>query len=176
MKVLGLGQDRLRTGTSALKVRILIKDVCALQSLRDRVLSGAIQDDINKALSDPEWDVPVQVDKSRFFELYEENMLALNKLTPHQQEKLAAIGGHVDVHLSAPAGAGKTFVSVQHVLNILQSDPPGYVLYVAPRRELIYHFQHWILVRLATQASPEDLTSSSIQDLLSRMLVLHEPK
>ena len=139
------------------------------------MLSGTLQDDINEALSESDWHVPVQLDRSRFFELYDYNLLSLAELTPHQKEKLQNISRFADVHLSAPAGAGKTFVAVQRVLDVLDSAPAARVLYVAPTVELTYHFLQWILVRHSFQAEDGVLSLSSMQELLSRVVVLHKP-
>ena len=173
--VLGLAASRLRTGTSALSVSVQIQGIRALHRLRDQVLSGTLQDTINKALQagKEDWKVPVQVDASRFFELYEENLLTLQELTHHQKEKLRDISRLANVHLSAPAGAGKTFVAVRRVLDVLDSG--ARVLYVAPTRELAHHFVYWIITRLASRSVPEALSTSSIQGVLARMLVLHKP-
>ena len=152
----------------------------SLHVLRDRVLSGELQGQINTALSknrplsnesDELWQV--QVDKTRFFELYEDNLLALEEMTPHQREKLRDIRGMSSVHLSAPAGAGKTFVAVQRVLEVLMEDNGHRVLYVAPSRELVYHFLQWMVMRLLVQFP--DPMNATIQQLLSHMVVMHKP-
>ena len=45
-------------------------------------------------------------------------MLSLDKLTPQQEEKLRECTGSY-VHVKAPAGAGKTFVALSHMLDTL---------------------------------------------------------
>ena len=173
--VLSLAASRLRTAASGLSVRGQVQGIGAWHRLRDQVLSGALQDAINNALQagKEDWKVPVQVDASRFFELCEENLLTLQELTHHQKEKLRDISRLANVHLSAPAGAGKTFVAVQRVLDVLDSG--AHVLYVAPTKELIHYFVYWIITRLGSRSDPEALSTSSIQGILSRMLVLHKP-
>ena len=60
-----------------------------------------------------------------------------------------------DVHLSAPAGAGKTFVAVQHVLEHLNTHPSARLLYVAPSGNLGLHFIRWLSMRLASRTSAQ---------------------
>ena len=129
----------------------------------------------NRPLSDESDELwQVHVDKTRFFELYEDNLLALEEMTPHQREKLRDIRGmSSSVHLSAPAGAGKTFVAVQRVLDVLTEDDGHRVLYVAPSRELVYHFLQWIVMRLLAQL--QNPMNSTIQQHLSHMVVMHKP-
>ena len=175
MHVLDVGASRLPTGVSALRVRLVIEDVNALQQLRNRILNyDDVQDGVNKALSDPKWQI--RVDKSRFLELYEHQMLSLKKLTDHQDEALSEILKEHIVHLSAPAGAGKTFVAIQRVLEVLQEDLRAYILYVAPTKELALHFLRWMMVRLTAQApGAPDPTRPSIMHHIHRMRVLTRP-
>ena len=43
---------------------------------------------------------------------YEDLVLMLKQLTPHQERKRAECRGRQHVHIRAPAGAGKTFVAM----------------------------------------------------------------
>ena len=63
-------------------IRVQVKDVLALHAFRDRVLDGTLEDDINEKLKEatrlkgsslPE----IQVDKTCFFNLYQDSLLAL---------------------------------------------------------------------------------------------------
>ena len=175
MHVLDVGARRLPTGVSALRVRLVIEDINALQELRNRILNyDDLQDGVNKALSDPKWQICV--DKSRFLELYEHHLLSLEKLTDHQEKVLCEILQEDSVHLSAPAGAGKTFVAIQRVLEVLQEDLRGYILYVAPTKELALHFLRWMIVRLTAQApNAPDPTRLSIMQRIQQMRVLTRP-
>ena len=175
MHVLDVGASRLPTGVSALRVRLVIEDINALHALRDRILNNDdVQDGVNKALSDPKWQM--YVDKSRFLELYEHHLLSLEKLTDHQEEVLREILQKDIVHLSAPAGTGKTFVAIQRVLEVLRVDLRGYVLYVAPTKELALHFLRWMIVRLTAQAADApDPARLSIMRHIHRMRVLTQP-
>ncbi|CAE7911298.1 unnamed protein product [Symbiodinium necroappetens] len=168
---------RLRSGTPALSIGIQIPNVESLLALRDRVLSGDFDRSVNEGLALGAPEFKVKGDKSRLFELYEDSLLGLKELTEHQQVKLKEMEGLDDVHLSAPAGAGKTFVAVQHVLEHLNSHPSARLLYVAPSGSLGLHFIRWLSMRLAsrTQHSEPGLVQSRIQQVLSRMTLLHSP-
>ncbi|CAE7377564.1 unnamed protein product, partial [Symbiodinium microadriaticum] len=95
--------------------------------------------------------------------------------------KLKEMEGLDDVHLSAPAGAGKTFVAVQHVLEHLNTHPSARLLYVAPSESLGLHFIRWLSMRLASRTSAHRhhsepaLVQSRIQQVLSRITLLHSP-
>ena len=155
-------------------IKLGIPTIGSLHHLRDRFFSGDLEEAINGGLSHPSWQV--DVDSAHFLEFYEHTLLALKDLTPHQQKHLQDIQGWDEVHLSAPAGAGKTFVAVQRVVDVLtdkMEEPPAHVLYVAPTVELLYHFIQWIVVRLASQAASRLVTD--INQLLQRLVVLHSP-
>ncbi|CAE7244682.1 unnamed protein product [Symbiodinium sp. CCMP2592] len=168
---------RLRSGTPALSIVIQIPNVEALLALRDRVLSGEFDQSVNEGLASGAPEFKVKFDKSRLFELYEDSLLGLSELTEHQQVKLKEMEGLDDVHLSAPAGAGKTFVAVQHVLEHLNTHPSARLLYVAPSESLGLHFIRWLSVRLASRKNHSEpaLVQSRIQQVLSRIILLHSP-
>ena len=67
----------------------------------------------------------VGIDKSAFLTFYERSLLSLTDLTEHQNEVLQELrdaGTHEQgvIHLSAAAGAGKTFIAVKWVLGHLR--------------------------------------------------------
>ena len=70
-----------------------------------------------------------------------------NELFP-LQERLDAIHSALSsrgaVHLSAVAGAGKTFVALRLVLDELRTKK-GQVLFVAPSLGLGFHFVRWLM-------------------------------
>ena len=166
--VLDIGTHRLRPDLVALRAKLRIKSIGTLHKLRNRVLNGDLEQSINAHLADPRWEV--EVSKSHFLEMYDTSLRALDKLTCHQRERLSAMRGLDMVHLSAPAGAGKTFVAVERVIETLSPGPDGRaprVLYVAVTVELIYHFVQWLAVRIRSRK--KDLV------LLSALVVLFEP-
>ena len=137
-KFMGLVKDSLPTevaivkdqefvfpdGSPSLAIRLRIQHIELLQYMRNLVLSNDLEIKINKALT--KWQV--RVDKTFFCKAFEDELVNLSDLTDHQKQKLADIKElmkHRDVHLSAPAGAGKTFVAAQCALDKLRSSPDG---------------------------------------------------
>jgi hypothetical protein len=82
------------------------------------------------------------VDLSHFAKVYEHSLLAMNKFTPHQQEKhdeCIEPGAGVpagDVSLRGPAGSGKTFVAMHVVLRALAKEGTANVLFVVQNTAL----------------------------------------
>ena len=173
--VLDVGTHRFPSGLSALKFRLEVRSIGALHRLRDQVLSDNLQRHISSSIrgpsSDSSWQV--EVDKTRFFLWYEDAMLQLKELTPHQRKCLREIDHFDAVHLSAPAGAGKTFVAVQRVIDLLRGDASARVLYVSYTTELVYYFIQWLVVRLTSQLQSESW--NEICNLLARLVVLKRP-
>ena len=166
--VLDIGTHRLRPDLVALRARLQIKSIGTLHKLRNGVLNGDLERSINAHLADPRWEV--EVSKSHFMEMYDASLRALDKLTCHQRERLRAMKGSDMVHLFAPAGAGKTFVAVERVIDALNpeaDEPTPRVLYVAATVELIYYFVQWLAVRIVSQK--KDL------ELLSALVMLFKP-
>ena len=58
-------------------------------------------------------------------------MLRLDALTAQQAEATQQCVAHPRVHLSAPAGAGKTFVALHRLLRLLRDDAAATALFVA---------------------------------------------
>ncbi|CAE7779313.1 Rai14 [Symbiodinium sp. CCMP2456] len=160
----------------ALRLDLRIPDIRSLQALRDQVLDGSFEKKLKEKFASNAQNFRAHVDKSRFFSLYEDSLRGLEGLTAHQKEKLHEMEGEKDVHLSAPAGAGKTFVAMQRVLETLQ-DPDANVLYVAPSKALLLFFLRWLAMRL----TPQDNTDTAgpkfetPEKALRRLLLLHDP-
>ena len=88
----------------------------------------------------------VAVNRTHFAERYESSILALEELTSHQEEKLAdceRAGDQVDIHIMAPAGAGKTFVALHLMLRTLRSSDQR-VLFVARSPALCFFVTKWL--------------------------------
>ncbi|CAL1127885.1 unnamed protein product [Cladocopium goreaui] len=156
-------------GRHSIAVKLKISTLRQAHSLRDKVLSGDLDLKINDILS-IQWQVGI--DKSAFLTFYERSLLSLTVLTKHQNEVLQELrdaGTHEQgvIHLSAAAGAGKTFIAVKWVLDHLRMSS-GKVLYIAPNKALVLHFIRWLLA-----FAHADRDSSS--RYFSRLLVLYEP-
>ena len=156
-------------GRHSVAVEVNISNIREAHSLRDKVLSGDLDMKLNSALSTP-WEIGV--DKAAFLAFYERSLLSLTELTQHQTKALQELkesgtDEHGVIHLSAAAGAGKTFIAVKWVLDHLRMSS-GQVLYIAPNKALVFHFIRWLL---AFAQADRDLSSRH----LSRLLVLYEP-
>ena len=182
---------RLPSGTPALGLAVRIPDIKALHALRDRVLDGRLQRDVNrkldwagltfqvensrgvsKKLAWAERAHTFQVDNTRFFELYEDSLLGLSKLTEHQEDRLKQMNGMRKIHLFAPAGTGKTFLAIHHLFELLRIKPSASVLYVAPSEALGLHFLQWLVARLAPKATD---SVAEVHQVFSRLTFLHAP-
>ncbi len=110
----------------------------------------------------------MEADHSYFARMFEQNMLKLDKLTPHQEAKLTEClqEDATRVHIVAPAGAGKTFLALHIVFEYLHStceDDDACVLLVAKNRALAFFFAKWLYSR---DHGPQ---------LLQRLYLLYEP-
>ena len=157
--------------------RVSVSDVAFLHGLRDEFLQeGAFDRRLEAALRDvPRRDgkdslgeLSVQID-SHFAERYDSSILRLNKLTPHQREKLDEVRDtDASVHVKAPAGAGKTFLALHQSLELLQNDESAVVLFVAKNSGLVFFVVGWIAERV-------DGRTRKINRLLSRLHLLFDP-
>ena len=86
-------------------------------------------------------------------------------LTSHQRDKLGECAGQERVHLTAPAGAGKTMIALQRVLQAL-SEPGGEVLFVS-RNAALGMFVAGQVVR--------NFSAGYRRSALRRLHLLHEP-
>ena len=161
----------LKNGSLSIAVKVDIRNIKEAHVLRDNVLSGALDENCNKILSARKiftWEMAVE--RSHFLEYYERTLPGLWDLTAHQEEKLKeweTADFHEVIHVQAPAGAGKTFVALRHILRCLQASR-GQVLFVAPSRSLILHILQWLLVLVQVHRW-------EVSDLLERIAVMHQP-
>ena len=93
--------------------------------------------------------------------MYEETILKLDEPTPHQKEKLKLVSQDKDFHIRAAAGAGKTFVALNHLIKTLKAKKR--CLYVARNPALCLSVVKWVEMRLRPAR------------LLSHLMLLHEP-
>eukprot|EP00435_Cladocopium_sp_Y103_P021402 s3795_g5.t1 len=158
-----------RDGTPSLAVRLDIKSIQALQVVRNEVLSTDLEVLVNKELElHSKWQV--RLDKTYFCKVFEKELLTFSELTQHQKEKLENIEDLLRngaVRLSAPAGAGKTFVAVQCACNKITKRSEGLVLFAAPSIGLGLYFFQWLAQRCA-----RDL---SLENVLNRIVLMTWP-
>jgi hypothetical protein len=147
------------------------------KTLYNLFLSGNAQQEAASSESE----MTIAVDLSLFADVYESSILQLDQLTPHQEEKmgdaLRLLRGdetHI-VHLTAPAGAGKTFVAQQIVLDLLKDlSRDGIILFSARTVPLCLFFVKWLVKRcLNSRNEVED--EQMIKTIVERVQVLHPP-
>ena len=135
-----------------LQMRLNINDVGFLHELRDAVLTGTLEETLSRTplrvrTQCGKVRVVVSIDRSQFAAVYEGSVLSMDKLTPHQLEKLKECLTADYVHLKAPAGAGKTFVALNRVLELLHNEKEARALFVARNAALCYFVVRWVCRR-----------------------------
>ena len=134
-----------------------VKNIAAATELRDEVLKpGGL---LAKAGVQG-----VSVDRGAFLESYAEAVMRFTELTAHQKDKLADVRDAVVSVLLAPAGSGKTFVAVQRMAEVLNSDPKAKVLFVARNTALALFACKWLVA-----------ASRATQRIVERVHVLVDP-
>ena len=115
------------------------------------------------------------MDQSEFLDSYDRSLQRLSKLTQHQEKKLKELkqSDNQDLHLTAPAGSGKTFLAVKYVLEKLQANPEGRVLYVSPCLSLGLYFLRWLARWQAAETM--ESTPDAMKALMRRVVMLQEP-
>jgi hypothetical protein len=91
----------------------------------------------------------------------------MDKLTAHQDEKKDEVLQADDVHLFAPAGAGKTFVALYCMLLALSQDPNNFVLFVVKNESLALFVVKWLCARFDGAVAK--------RNMLKRVHLLYEP-
>ncbi len=138
-----------------------------MQKLRNEVLSETFELDLNeKLLASKHGRYQLCVDKTRFCEDFESQLLQQSKLTEHQRatfEEMQKAKSSL-MHLSAVAGSGKTFLAVHIVVEALKSTA-GQILFVAPSLPLCLYFLQW----LGRRGKDEKI---SLKSLLDRIVLL----
>eukprot|EP00438_Fugacium_kawagutii_P014490 Skav200722 [mRNA] locus=scaffold1362:15824:18340:+ [translate_table: standard] len=167
LEVLDICEERLNNGTPCLQVRLdLQKSIKNAQMLRDVVLSEDVIMNFNEELANlPHDTTELALDKTQFLEDYSRSLMTFSRLTPHQRQKLKEVSEHPDqdIHLTAPAGAGKTFVALRYVLRKLKPSASGNVIYISPSRSLIFYFVQWLSTHVSDHA------------VLKRMFAMQKP-
>eukprot|EP01051_Picozoa_sp_SAG22_P011576 SAG22_NODE_1126_length_5474_cov_4.748093_2_plen_1153_part_01 len=176
--------------SSAVLVRVNISDVAFLHMLRDRLLNDEFGTTLARVLQQPDAVraagarhlgqlLRISVDKSHFAERYESSILRLRTLTPHQREKLAeckAAGG--DLHIRAPAGAGKTFLALHFIQELLLDEQQqARVLFSARNLPLAVFVVKWLAERMIerNQRGESNEGAKFGRKCLSRVHLLFQP-
>ena len=152
----------------AVAVEIEIGTVNGMQKLRNDVLNEKFEMELNeKLLTSKHGRWQLRLDKTYFCEDYESQLLQQSKFTKHQRltyEKMQKAESSF-LHLSAVAGAGKTFLAVQIVIETLKNPAAGQILFVAPCLPLCFYFIRW----LGRRGMHEEIF---LESLLDRVVVL----
>ena len=153
-------------------IKLNICDIGFVQRLRDSVLAGDYERDLASHLKRylDGRRLSITVDRSKFASMYESSILRLNKLTPHQTEKLEECRTKRRIHIRAPAGGGKTFIGLHLLHEFLEKETEtGSVLFVARNSALCYFVVKWIWQRCAETRCRRNA------QLVARVHVLFEP-
>jgi len=121
---------------NAVHVYLGVKDVASFAKLRDTIL-----------LPDGKFSAvlhPFRVNVGAFIDLYATNLMKFVEFTSHQEEQLRKIRGADIALLTAPAGAGKTFVAIQCMLEALQVG--AHILFVSKSLSLALFITQWLVL------------------------------
>ena len=172
LHVKSVHESRLQNGMPCLAVDFDIQNIQEKHRLRDAVLSDDIAFLLNNALEKRGITEQLAVDNTSFFNQYAASLLSSSQLTNHQAEKLKELSRYLDedIHLSAPAGAGKSFLAIRHAISKLSSSSQGKILFISPNRSLGFYFVRWLLTY-----AQSSLPTTSRNTLLQRLVLMHAP-
>ena len=157
----------IKTTQVAVTVEIEIGTVNGMQKLRNDVLNEQFEMELNeKLLTSKHGRCQLRLDKTYFCEDYESQLLQQSKFTEHQRltyEEMQKAESSF-LHLSAVAGAGKTFLAVQIVIETLKNTA-GQILFVAPSLPLCFYFIRWLGRRCMRE-------KIFLESLLGRVVIL----
>lgn len=155
--------DQILVGeSSSVVVRGMAPNTKFLFELRNDLADGSLDQRINKLLrgfvSDAS-DLGGQVwtlDKSAFVSIYPKILSQMDQLSPRQREKLQECEAVQRVHVTGPAGCGKTFIALHMVIDMIEAaelssgalSRESPILFVGKNEALCRFFVNWILDRL----------------------------
>jgi hypothetical protein len=140
-------------------VRICLYDISFLHRLRDSILkhgaesfeSNLCQSILKETIMQVDG-LTVKVDRTSVAEIFEEGVLCLSELTPHQEERLSICrdSPNRNLHIQAAAGAGKTFIALHIMQELLLRDKEDVVrvLFVASNKAMALFVAKWLFVRI----------------------------
>ena len=155
-RVAAIYRDESASGEPTLQLKLPAPDIATLTAYRDQVLSGEFDSQLTaklatelsalEALETPTEDLKLRADRSQFAQTFETGLRRLAKLTAHQQERYEEVGEAALVHLTAPAGGGKTFVALFHILRALAKRLD--VLFISGNKALCVFVSSWLATRI----------------------------
>ncbi|KAJ1465267.1 hypothetical protein T484DRAFT_1922702 [Baffinella frigidus] len=172
-------------------VTICVRDISFLKNLSHAVLTGTLDMNIGRTvslllqsgagggvmISGGNMGQPIEIagprtitvesDMTNFAVNFEHAILAMDKLTAHQDEKKDAVLRADDVHLFAPAGAGKTFVALHCIELALSQNPNNKILFVVKNEALALYVVKWICARFEGAVAK--------RSMLERLHLLYQP-
>lgn len=142
-------------------VRGMAPNTKFLFELRNDLIDGSLERRINElllgyvdtsVLGGQKW----TLDKAAFTSIYPQILSQMDQLSPHQREKLHECEAAERVHVTGPAGCGKTFIALHMVVDLIEAaemssgvlskDSP--ILFVGKNQALCMFFVNWITQRL----------------------------
>ena len=152
-----------RDTATSLLVRVRVPDIGFMNAVRAALFHPGLTDRLERHLIDwyqrhqhmdlaPPSVLSVFLDKAAFAKQYMAVLVQLDKLTLHQKDRVRDCFKHNDcpiIHIKGPAGAGKSFVAMHVVLEVIRRKHPTQkrILLVAPNPAMCLFFGHWLLSR-----------------------------
>jgi hypothetical protein len=151
--------DVLVDDDGSVLVRVCVHDIRYLHRLRDSILGdddGRFESKLCQGImekSEMKVDgLTVKVDRTSVAEIFEEGVLCLSELTPHQEERLSMCRNRADcnLHIKAAAGAGKTFIALHIMQELLQrgGNDVVRVLFVVSNKAMALFVAKWLYIRI----------------------------
>lgn len=142
-------------------VRGMAPNTKFLFELRNDLIDGSLERRINDllpkyasaaALGNQTW----KLDKAAFSSIYPQILSQMDQLSPHQREKLQECETVQRVHVTGPAGCGKTFIALHMVVDLIEAaeqssgilSKENPILFVGKNKALCMFFVNWISNRL----------------------------
>lgn len=155
--------DQILVGENdSVVVRGMAANTKFLFELRNDLVDGRLDQRINNLLRDfvgdardlggQEW----TLDKSAFVSIYPRILSQMDQLSPHQRERLNECKVAKRVHVTGPAGCGKTFIALHMVIDLIEAaelvsgtlSKESPILFVGKNEALCRFFVNWIFHRL----------------------------
>lgn len=154
--------DQILIGdNNSIIVRGMAPNTKFLFELRNDLIDGSLERRINDflpkyasaaTLCGQTW----KLDKAAFSTIYPQILSQMDQLSPHQREKLQECATAQRVHVTGPAGCGKTFIALHMVVDLIEAaeqssgtlSKENPILFVGKNKALCMFFVNWISNRL----------------------------